>query len=279
MNPSSPRYACVTLDYELDYGGRVSRFETLLDRRGHRRLREVLDERGAPLSAFCQTSVFEDHPASLEVLQTLATEVHSHSHSHAAQGFDSERELSTSLGILEQRFSQDHYGYRAPFGRLYEGDIELCGRLGYRFDASLFPSFRPGKFNNLRAPVEPFRWPSGLLELPFSVVPIARAILGISYMKLFGPSLIRFLTGVFDLPRVVVFYGHMHDFFPTDATQEFSPLLRAAFSRNGSRGLEITDAWLGHLAHQGYTFVTMNQLADLMDAEGVPEGDAQGLRA
>lgn len=221
----------------------------------------MLDALGVPLSAFVQTSVLADHPKALEVLSFLSDEVHSHSHTHASQNFDSKMELSKSLDVLDSSFNQSAYGYRAPYGKLYPGDEEIIQSLGYAFDSSVFPSFRPGKFNHLSAPLEPWRWPNGLLELPFAALPKVRLILGISYMKLFGPALYNALIPVTGLPKVLMFYGHMHDFFPTDAVRSFSPLLRTAFSRNGHRPIEIAEAFFKKLQGLGYEFLTLNELA------------------
>ena len=263
------RYACMTLDFELDYGGRVQACETLKEVHLHRDLRQRLDRLEVPLSAFVQTSLFEDYQNASEVLKTLAVEYHSHSHSHDAEASPGLLGLERSRDLLHKHFPQKMCGYRAPYGKLYSGDEDLIKKAGYQFDASLFPSVRPGKFNHLTSPIHPHRLDNGLLEIPFGVLPYARLILGVSYMKLFGRSFYRALSAVTGLPRVLVFYAHLHDWFPTGATREFSPLLRMAFDRNGQKGISITEAWLQHLKAEGYTFVTMNQLAEILEEEGV----------
>lgn len=230
-------------------------------------MRENLERRGIPLSAFVQTSVLEDYSQSEAVLRSLATEVHSHSHSHASRDFDSHFELSHSLEILKKSFDQDQYGYRAPYGKLYEGDLQIVKDLGYAFDSSCFPSVRPGKFNNLNASLEPTTV-GGLLEIPFAVMPYTRLILGISYMKLIGPEIYRYLMKITGLPRVLVFYGHMHDFFPTEALKHFPGRLRWAFSRNSYRSLDIAMSFFDHLSSLGYEFKTMNEIAHILKSEG-----------
>jgi len=263
------RYACMTLDFEMDYGGRVQSCETLKEVHLHRKLREKLDRLGVPLCAFVQTSMLEEVSHACEVLKNLAVEFHSHSYTHDPENSPGRFGFEHSRRLLEKHFHQDRYGYRAPFGKLYPGDVELIQEAGYVFDASIFPSIRPGKFNHLRASIEPHRWHNGLLEIPFGVLPYLRLILGVSYMKLLGPNLYRALSTVTGLPRILVFYAHLHDWFPTGATRDFPPLLRMAFERNGNRGIDITEAWLTHLKDLGYTFVTMNQLVDILAEEGV----------
>jgi hypothetical protein len=250
----------MTLDFELDYGGRSNTLETLNASKGHQKLKQILEKHQVPMTAFVQTGILQENSNALEVLKFLADEFHSHSHTHASEGFDSLYEFETSLNVLKNTFDQEQFGYRAPFGKLYPGDHELLKELGFAFDASLFPSFRPGKFNNLNAPIQPHLLPCGLLEIPFGVLPHLRLILGVSYMKLLGPGIYRVFEKMFGLPRILVFYAHLHDFFPTSAIDSFSPALKMAFSRNREKGIEIADQFLSHLNQQGYQFLSMNEL-------------------
>jgi len=259
----------MTLDFELDYGGRSKTLQTLDQTDGHKKLKKMLDQLEVPLTAFVQTGVLERDSRSIAVLKFIADEFHSHSHSHATQNFNSRYEFETSLQILNRHFQQDSYGYRAPFGKLYAGDHEILHDMGFSFDASVFPSYRPGKFNNLNSPIHPHRLPCGLLEIPFGVMPHARLILGISYMKLFGPRIYQLLEKLVGLPRIVVCYAHMHDFFPTSATNHFSPAIKMAFSRNREHGISIAQNFLTHLKANGYQLLSMNQLAAKLKEEGV----------
>ena len=222
-----------------------------------------------PLTAFVQTGILKENQKSSEVLKFLANEYHSHSHTHASKEFDSQYELETSLQILQDMFDQENFGYRAPFGKLYPGDHEKLKDLGYHFDSSVFPSVRPGKFNHLDQPILPYRLPCGLMEVPFGVMPYSRLILGISYMKLFGPNFYHVMESFCGLPRVLVCYAHLHDFFPTEAIKSFPPAIRMAFSRNKENGINIARDFLSHLKAKGYIFLGMNELVNKLKEEGV----------
>ena len=264
-----PRYACFTLDYELDYGGRLRQFDTLKQRRQHEELARFLHDESIPLSAFIQTQTLKDYPESETVIRSLASDFHSHSHTHASKGFASREEFITSKKIIEDTFGQQTVGYRAPFGKLYPGDHELLSELNFSFDASIFPSYRPGKFNHLSASIEPTRLPCGLQEIPFAVIPKVRLILGISYMKLLGYGFYENFMKVFGLPEVVVFYGHMHDYFPTPGVNTLPLPLRKAFNRNSGQALAITKKFMQHLKRNQYQMVTMSALAHVLKDRAV----------
>ena len=259
----------MTLDYELDYGGRTQSLETLNQKENHHLLRNILDKHQVPMTAFVQTGILDKHTASKDVIKFLAQEFHSHSHTHASENFNSPYELKTSLELIQKHFKQDKIGYRAPFGKLYPGDHELLKDLGYTFDASLFPSYRPGKFNNLNQPITPHRLPCGLPELPFGVFPYLRLILGISYMKLLGPNFYKMTETIVGLPNILICYAHMHDFFPTSAIDSFPYGIKKAFSRNKYEGMNIADNFLENLKNQGYQFVTMNELLEKLVKDGL----------
>ncbi|MBF0198457.1 MAG: DUF3473 domain-containing protein [Planctomycetes bacterium] len=256
------KLACFTLDFEWDYGGRLgTHLKTIAQTPRVQALADFLYTEKVPLSIFLQTSLLKEAPQSLEVLNLLGSEFHSHSHTHALTQFKSESELSQSLHLIRETFSQEEVGYRAPLGCLYPGDLELIQNLGYAFDSSIFPSYRPGKFNHLKAPIEPYWHECGLLELPFAVIPKIRLILGLTYMRLLGYTAMQSLMKIFSLPDVVVFYGHLTDYIPTEDLDSLPFPFRNLFRRNADRGLEFAQLFARYLKSQGYTFVTMNELA------------------
>lgn len=268
MTPSPrEKLACFTLDFELDYGGRLNTFETLKQDKKHEELVQFLKDENIPVSAFVQTKALNDHPEALSVLKNIACDFHSHSHTHASENFNSREEFLTSKKIIEDTFAQPKVGYRAPYGKLYPGDHELLQEMGFAFDSSIFPSFRPGKFNHLNASIEPTVLDCGLQEIPFAVIPGVRLILGISYMKLFGFSVYKHLISMFGLPDTLVFYGHMHDYFPTEGLHKLPLGLKTAFKRNNHNAMPITKKFFDLLKDRGYTLVTISELAHRLENE------------
>ena len=256
------RLACVTLDFELDYGDRIGAFNILRDDAERiEALAALCRQLATPVSAFVPTSVLERYPASLELLRLLADDVHAHSHTHDTGNFDSRREIGGSAEAFERIFGRRPLGYRAPQGVLRDGDVELLAELGYCFSASVFPSYRPGKFNNLGLPNGPFVYHNGIVELSFAAVPRVRAPLALSYLKLLGWRLNRALVAAFGLPEVVVFNTHLHDFIVNEQSYSRLPArMRLAWGINKHRGFDYFARFVELLRGRGYRFVTMTEL-------------------
>lgn len=264
--PATLRLAAFTLDVEHDYGSRTGRFEALRDAAGVERLQSFLGRRGIPVSAFAVSSLLDQEPAAVEFLRALRAEVHSHSHTHG--GEETEKELMESQDIIRRLFPQGPIGYRAPHGRVDAEQVQTAKRLGYAFSSSVFPSLRPGVFNNLASPLTPYRHANGLVELPFAVVRGVRLIVSVSYIKLFGWGLFERLMGRFGLPPVAVIDSHLHDFLDTPSYRLLPAPLRLAWGVNRMRGIEFAGRLADFLARRGYTFVTMNEIVRRLQPPG-----------
>ncbi len=183
------RLACITLDIERDYGDRTGELNILEKEQGLHDLSELFNKKMAiPVSAFIVTELLINHPKSFEIIKLLAKDYHSHSHTHDTKLFDAKKELNTSSRIFEEYFGHKPIGYRAPLGIISETDIRILKKCGYKFSSSVFPTFRPGVFNNLSSPRYPHAYPNGILELPLSVLPGIRVILSMSYLKFRTPD-------------------------------------------------------------------------------------------
>jgi hypothetical protein len=147
---------------------------------------------------------------------------------------------------------------------LHAGDVALLKQAGFRFSSSVFPSFRPGKFNNLHRPLIPFVYDNGLVELPMAALPGIRLILSLSYLKLLGWRLHRFLQRLTGISNVIVFDAHLHDFIHCEESFRRLPAgLRLAYGRNAHRGFDYFERFIALLRSLGYRFVTMTELFEL----------------
>ena len=97
-----------------------------------------------------------EYPKSIEIINLLSNDYHCHSHTHNTANFDSKIEISQCALIFEKTFGYKALGYRAPQGVLYDGDVNLIKENGFKFSSSIFPSYRPGKYNNLSLPIDPY---------------------------------------------------------------------------------------------------------------------------
>jgi len=258
------KLAAITIDFEQDYGDRVGQFNILDDRPGIDLLINLFASHGVPISAFVQTNLFDRYPRAREVLTALAADLHAHSHTHDTRTFDGDYEIPTSYAEFERVMGQGPLGYRAPQGVLHPGDIDRIRSAGFCFSSSIFPSFRPGKFNHRGFPLTPFLWENGLLELPFAAIPLLRYVISLSYLKLMGWSLNRSLFTLLGLPRVIVFDSHLHDYlFNEKSFRQLPTKVRLAWGINRKAGLKYTDRFIGLLKSKGYRFVTMTELYHL----------------
>jgi len=257
--------ACITLDFELDYGDRIGEFNILQDHKSLTELSRLFSSLAIPVSAFVRTDVPINYPHSVDIIKSLAQDYHSHSHTHNMKHFDSEAEISATVIPFEKTFGKKPMGYRAPHGILREGDVALLKKHGFRFSSSIFPSYRFGQFNNLSYPLEPFLWDNGIMELPFAVVPFVRTIISLSYLKLLGWGMNKTLFSLFGLPDVVVFDSHLHDYFCNEHSYNQLPLhLRMAWGMRRHAGIEYLKRFVELLRNQGYRFLTMTELYDLL---------------
>jgi peptidoglycan/xylan/chitin deacetylase (PgdA/CDA1 family) len=264
--PLDRKVACVTLDYETDYGDRVGAFNILHHhRREIDRLAERFAELGVPISAFIRTDLLLGEPGALEAVRSFATDFHCHSHTHATRDFDSEREIAATAETFVRCFGSPPRGYRAPLGVLNEGDLDLLEQHGFEFSSSVFPSYRPGKFNHLSMPTVPFLYENDLLELPLAVVPRIRYTISLSYLKLIGLTANRLVFSAFGLPDLLIFDSHLHDFIVCEESlRQLPPSVRIPWSINKGAGVRYFETFVKYLRRRGYEFLSLTELVALV---------------
>ncbi|MXR19468.1 polysaccharide deacetylase family protein [Halobacterium bonnevillei] len=231
--PESP-VVYLTVDYECDYGTALTEntYGALEETPWLASLLECLD---VPLTCFVQTEVLEEKPEQLERLRTADVPVtfHPHSHTHRPRGeTDIGEEVAVSTAVYEEFFGRSPVGYRFPNGNIRPSDYEQLAEHGYEFDASVFPSWRPGHFDNRGAPTRPkYLSEYDLFEIPFTVYSDrVRVPTALSYCRLLGRPFTELLLR--RPPPVIIFNIHMHDIVNPSAFAELSPLYRGIYSRN-----------------------------------------------
>ena len=264
--------ACLTLDLEQDYG-------ELLEEPSYEGLEHVpelvsfFQARNLPLTCFVQGSLFESNPSQVQALAALDCEFELHSYSHPApREMNIDAEIKQGKAAYRAFLGKDPTGYRAPLGVVRNGDYEILAAHGFGYDSSIFPSLRPGAFNNLWKPTQPYILNEyKIVEFPFAVVSsLIRIPVALSYVKLLGRPYLRLLRSS-ALPNLIVFDFHLHDLFAlTSASrlpmEKYMPVYRWAFRRiyqkNGG-GLGIFDELISILRGKGYTF---KKLIDVYEA-------------
>lgn len=135
---------------------------------GAERLLDILQEEQVHATFFV-TGVFATHvPQILLRLVKEGHEIASHSMRHSEM---QPADLADSKQLLERLTSKKVFGYRQP--RMMPISDQQLYNAGYQYNASLNPTWIPGRYNHLRKPRTPFM-KDNVLQIPASVTPWLR---------------------------------------------------------------------------------------------------------
>ena len=268
---------CLTLDLEQDYGD-------LFDKPSYDGLSYVSDlisfvkEKDIPLTVFVQGSLLEKFPNAIEQLTKLDVEFELHSYSHLRyKNTNTKYEVETGKKAFNRFFGKNPRGYRFPSGIFNNEDYSILSANGFQFDSSVFPSIRPGAFNNISMPTGPYYLEEDkIVELPFTVISrYLRIPVALSYIKLLGWPYLELIKSS-TLPGLIIFNFHMHDLFalPRASTfnnEKFSLLNRVIFKRTyqqkRNEGFLLLERMTSIFQERNYNFVKLNAISDLVIKE------------
>ena len=263
----TPKFACLTLDMEPDYGDPDGHIRLLENTDYFERYTDIINKYKAKVTMFTVASLFERFGEHFERLaHRIPLEYAAHSYSHDPYNAASLEEVDKSAQAIKRINGKKPLGYRAPIGQITREGLGHLLDLGYQYDASLYTSIRPGKFGyaNLHMPNTPFRITHGeesLLEFPFTSLSRVRIVFGLSYVKLLGWGFYSLLWRVFGLPDVALFLSHPHDFYFYElAAFHTKSLEKAALDRNSKHAFEYYNRIVQELKRQGYVFMHMSEL-------------------
>jgi peptidoglycan/xylan/chitin deacetylase (PgdA/CDA1 family) len=256
------KIACLTLDLENDW---------YFDKPGYDHLTlkyidnfiNIVKSLDVPLTVFVVGKTLERFPATINKLdRELESEFHLHSYQHdTSKSYNFRSEIQNGKDAFASHFGLEPVGYRAPQGNIEPSELLILEQEGFRFDSSVFPSYRPGIYNNLNKPIVPF-YPdetNELIEIPIAVSPTTRIPLSHSYLKLFGSPFIKYLKST-SLPNPLVFNIHLQDLYRTASHDQLSQPKNFIFKRNLDRSIEIFTDFIIHLKKKGYSFVPITDI-------------------
>jgi len=264
--PTEPTFF-LTIDYECDYG-------TALEENTYEALQhteefvDLIERFDVPLTCFIQTEVLDEAPEEVERLRNASVPLafHPHSHTHKPrERTDIEGELRRSLEVYREFFGHSPSGYRFPNGNIRSQDYQLLTEYGFKFDASVFPSWRPGHFDNTSAPTNPQYLPEyDLFEIPFTVYSNRlRVPTALSYCRLIGRPYTELLCR--RPPTTVIFNIHMHDLVNSPSFDDLSKFYQGIYSRN-TNGLKILASVLKRFEAHEYEFSRIDYLHNSLRA-------------
>ncbi len=258
---SSRKQFALTLDLENDWyidepGYDHLTFEYIED------FIRLIDGLSVPLSVFVVGKTLEKHPDAVDRLAAdLDTEFHLHSYRHEPSPNTFREELKLGKEAFRNHFGTDPVGYREPYGAIDPGQFRVLVDEGFAFDSSVFPSYRPGVYNNLNAPLEPYRPAEAprLLEIPLGVFRGVRIPLSQNYLKLFGKPLVNLLS-VAPLSDTVVYNVHLQDLYRTESHGKLSGLKEQLIARNLEQSTEILESSVDRIRSRGYEPTTVSEI-------------------
>ena len=260
MKEENRRQIFLTLDLEKDYGTALNKdFFYALE--NSEELITFLKKNDIPLTVFIQTKILEKKLLpDCFLLNDIQIEFCAHSYSHNIRDQISFlHEIKKSSKIFQDYFGVTPKGYRAPDGVIYRSDLELLKKFGYEYDSSIFPIWRPGRFNNLGASKKPFILKNAVTEIPFSIYNFGIPIpISLSYMKILGnPFLKLCLNG--KLPDNIIFDFHLHDLNPPIKSYQYLPIFyKIIYKRNFLEGFKIFKKFVLFHKTNGTKFKTLN---------------------
>lgn len=163
---------CLSFDFEefdlpREHGVEIPTDEAVrISAEGARRLLDLLARHGIRATVFCTRTFAEYASETVRRLVTDGHEVAAHGMEHSNPG--SPRRCREEL---ERICDGPVVGFRSP--RMGAVDDEVLAAAGFRYDASLNPTFVPGRYCHLLSPRTPFLR-NGFREVPASVTPLLR---------------------------------------------------------------------------------------------------------
>lgn len=156
-------------DLPLEHGLDID-FESQVkvSRAGAMNILEVLRQENVKATLFFTVRFAQAVPDIIQQAIADGHEIASHGVTHT--GFEPSHPLQARIE-LEKITGKKVAGYRQP--RMMKLDEKQIAEAGYLYDASLNPTFIPGRYCNLNAPRRPFM-KDGVLQIPASVFPVLR---------------------------------------------------------------------------------------------------------
>ena len=236
-------------DTPLEYGKELTleeQFEVSL--KGLEEILSLLERYGVTATFFTTANFSQRFPELLKKM-SQSYEVASHGFYHSS--FQVE-DLLSSRNAIEKVIGKKVHGYR--MARMMPVDDEEIRKAGYVYNASLHPTFIPGRYNNLDKPRTWFM-KEEVLQIPAAVTPLVRFPLFWLSFKNFPLSVIKTASRwIMREDGYVNLYFHPWEFTDTTDKQKFG--LPFYVSDNGRKMCSKLENYIRWGQQKGYTFTT-----------------------
>ncbi len=182
-----------------------------------------LDEWGVTGTVFVVGEVARDDPDLVARVAARGHEIGLHGADHTPLPEVGPAAFRTVTAEASDRLAQlvqaEVQGFRAPIFSLVPESAwapEILSELGFKYSSSVLPARNP-LFGWPQAPRTPFRWPSGLIEIPspvFGFGPLTVPLLGGTYLRAAPRPIIGWAAK--RAPEHAWLYAHPYDFDPDE---------------------------------------------------------------
>lgn len=155
-------------DMPIEFGHPIELTEQMaIGMKGLNAISPILNDEEFKATLFTTANFADYFP---EQISSLAKkhEIASHTYFHSHFEY---KDLATSKRTLEEITGKEIYGLRMP--KMKAVDSNHVFHAGYTYDASIHPTWLPGRYNNLNMPRKPY-FENKLLRIPATVTPSLR---------------------------------------------------------------------------------------------------------
>lgn len=263
MSPENKKI-CFTLDLEQDYG-RINEYSAFSNIPA---LVDLFKKYNLKLTIFAAGKIIKERPDVIKKFQdNLDCEIQLHSYDHEINREISPEEkkndLKKGIEAYQKHFGKKPSGYRAPRGNISPEEIDLLKEEGFIYDSSFIPTYRPGLFNNTGKNERLFTHENGLLEIPFSAIPVIKLPFSLSYLQLLGWPIAKIFIAKAQKKNPLVFGFHLHNLAKLKNLNRLKPSFRLFYIRNQNNGLKILEKFILWTKKNNYKSAKMSEIATM----------------
>lgn len=254
-----------TIDLESDYAGCINSNEIFNDLEKIEKVLSTLTSLEVKITVFAVGKLFASFPEVIKLFEKYKCEFEAHSYSHDFKNPDSEFEIVKSREAYFNYFGKYPKGYRAPRGNISISGINYLNKYGFSYDSSVIPSFFPNPFRGFISNNQiHFHDGTKIMEIPVTAITPFRILLSVSYMKMLGINFFTKLSSFSNLPDIICFDSHLHDFiFVENSYNNLFPLWKIFYGINKFKGVDFCTKYLKHIKDMGYRFCYMSEAYNL----------------
>lgn len=257
------KYFCLSFDLEefdvpQEIGKNISKNESFsISLEGTKKILDLLKEHNIKATFFVTTEFYKKYPKLIKEISKVH-EIACHGEHDKDYGKIDEKisfeSIKQNKVLLEKGIKREIIGFRAP--RMSPPEYKVLKKVGLRYDASLHPTYIPGRYNNLLSPRKIFRR-EGIIVIPTSVAPLLRAPMTWLWFRNLGLAYSKMCTRLcFLTDSYVSIYFHPWEFV---SLSEFDiPLV---FKRNTGKMLYYKlEKYVNWLANKNVKLITLSEL-------------------